>query len=92
MSDWADEETSRLAEDWMQVNMPMSWSNTTRKAIASALRSAYERGKADCDRQGVIKGLREALGYGAMSKSYRALPDVLSAIRARADELEKQKP
>jgi hypothetical protein len=74
--------------------------------LAPALRSAYERGKAEqcaaAERQGVIKGLREAKAMTENaykdSKAYKGavtakmFRQIVVAIRFRADELEKQKP
>jgi hypothetical protein len=74
--------------------------------IGAELALAYERGKAEqcaaAERQGVIKGLREAKAMTENaykdSKAYKGavtakmFRQIVVAIRFRADELEKQKP
>jgi hypothetical protein len=63
--------------------------------LAPALRSAYERGKAEqcaaAERQGVIKGLREAADDMLKTNDDECVPWA-AWLRLRADELEKQKP
>lgn len=52
--------------------------------VANALRAAYERGKADGERLGYIKGLREAVDICDGNTQPR------SEIRARIAELEQE--
>lgn len=55
--------------------------------VANALRAAYERGKAEGERLGYIKGLREAAD---IADDYARAETAGKIIRARADDIEQE--